>query len=145
MLQDKRLIISNFPRPKSCQDQQLKIRVNNSKIRVNKLGPSWPVSTGRVLGELNLSLSKMADGSDREVTQADQNDTNSQWSIFLTDLDELLSEYEQHRSTNDIAIVENLTIRLENAVRALQNSISLCITDMKAVFPADVLGLLSQV
>ena len=75
----------------------------------------------------------MADGSDCEVTQAGQNDINSQWSIFLTDLDELLSEYEQHRSTNDIAIVENLTIRLENAVRALQNSISLCITDMKAV------------
>ena len=63
----------------------------------------------------------MADGSDREVTQADQNDINSQWSLFFTDLDELLSEYEQHRSTNDIAITENLTIRLENAVRALQN------------------------
>ena len=63
----------------------------------------------------------MADGSDREVTQADQNDINSQWSLFFTDLDELLSEYEQHRSTNDIAITENLIIRLENAVRALQN------------------------
>ena len=60
----------------------------------------------------------MADGSDREVTQADQNDINSQWSLFFTDLDELLSEYEQHRSTNDIAITENLTIRLENVVRA---------------------------
>ena len=32
-----------------------------------------------------------------------------------------MSKYEQHRSTNDIAITENLTIRLENAVRALQN------------------------
>ena len=63
----------------------------------------------------------MADGSDREVVQADQNDINSQWSLFFTALDELLSEYEQHRSTNDIAITENLTIRLENAVRALQN------------------------
>lgn len=63
----------------------------------------------------------MADGSDREVTQADQNDINSQWSLFFTDLDELLSEYEQHRSTNDIAITENLTIHLENAVRTLQN------------------------
>ena len=71
----------------------------------------------------------MADGSDCEVTQADQNDINSQWSLCFTDLDELLSEYEQHRSTNDIAIVENLTIRLENVVRALQKSISLCITD----------------
>ena len=54
----------------------------------------------------------MADGSDREVVQADQNDINSHWSLFFTDLDELLSEYEQHRSTNDIAITENLTIRL---------------------------------
>jgi len=59
----------------------------------------------------------MADGSDR----ADQNDTNSQWSLFFTDLDDLLRDYEQHRSMNDIAITENLTIRLENAVRALQN------------------------
>ena len=64
----------------------------------------------------------MADRSDSEVTQADQNDINSQWSLFFTDLDELLSKYEQHRSTNDIAITENLIIRLENAVRALQNA-----------------------
>ena len=91
------------------------------KIRVNKLGPSWPVSIERVWGELNLSLGKMADGSDREVTQADQNYINSQWSLFFTDLDESLSEYEQDRSTNDIAITENLTFRLENVVRALQN------------------------
>ena len=63
----------------------------------------------------------MADGSDREVTQADENDINSQRGLFFTDLDELLSEYEQHRSTNDIAITKNLTIRLENGVRALQN------------------------
>lgn len=64
----------------------------------------------------------MGDGSDSEVTQGDQNNINSQlWSIFFTDLDELLSEYKLHRSTNDIAITENLTIRLENAVRALQN------------------------
>ena len=63
----------------------------------------------------------MADGSNREVTQADENDINSQWSLFFTTLDALLSEYEQHRSTNDIAITENLTIRLENAVRALHN------------------------
>ena len=64
----------------------------------------------------------MADGSDREVTQADQNDINSQWTVyFFTDLDELVSECEQHRSTTDIAITENLTIRLKNVVRALQN------------------------
>ena len=69
------------------------------KICVNKLGPSWPVSTKRVWRELNLSLGKMAEGSDREVTQADQNNINSQWSLFFKDLDELLSEYEQHRST----------------------------------------------
>ena len=50
-----------------------------------------------------------------------QNNTNSQWSLFFIDLDELLSEYELHRSRNDIAITENLTIRLENAVWALQN------------------------
>ena len=55
------------------------------------------------------------------VTQADQNGIDSQWNLFFTDLDELLSEYEQHRPTNDIAITENYTIRLENAVRALQN------------------------
>ena len=114
MLLDKHSLISNFQLPETCQDQRL-------KIRVNKLGQSWPVSTERVWGELNLSLSKMADGSDREVTQADQNDINSQWSLYFTDLDELLSEYEQHRTTNDIAITETLTIRLENAVRALQN------------------------
>ena len=74
------------------------------------------------LGELNLLLGKMADGSDHELTQTDQNDINSQWSLFFADLDELLSEYEQHWSTNDIAIMENLTIRLENAVQALQNA-----------------------
>ena len=55
------------------------------------------------------------------VTQADLNGIDSQWNLFFTDLDGLLSEYEKHRPTNDIAITENLTIRLENAVRALQN------------------------
>ena len=72
-----------------------------------------------------MSLGKLADGSDCEVTQGNQNDINSQWSLFIylffADLDELLSEYEQHRSTNDIEITENLTIRWQNAVRALQN------------------------
>ena len=46
------------------------------------------------------------------VTQADQNGIDSQWHLFFTDLDELLSEYEQHWPTNDIT--ENFTIRLEN-------------------------------
>ena len=124
MLLDKHFLTSKFQLPKPCQAQRLKVRVNNKKIRVNKLGPSgpsWPVPTERVWREQNLSLGNMADGSDRKVTQADQNNINSQWSLFFKDLDELLSEYEQHRSTNDIAITENLTIRLENAVRALQS------------------------
>ena len=60
----------------------------------------------------------MIDGSDREVTQANQDGINSQWNLFFTDLDELLSEYEQYRSANDIAVTENLTIHLE-AVWAL--------------------------
>ena len=59
----------------------------------------------------------MADGSDREVTQVYKNDINSQWTLFFKDLDELLNEYEQHWSTNDIVITENLTIHLENVVR----------------------------
>ena len=64
----------------------------------------------------------MADGSDREVTQVDQNGrNNSRLSLFSTDVDELLSEHEQHQSMNDIVITENLTIHLENAVQALQN------------------------
>ena len=42
----------------------------------------------------------MAEGSDREVTQADQNNINIQWSLFFKDLDELLSEYEQHLMNN---------------------------------------------
>ena len=54
-------------------------------------------------------------GRGLEVTQADQNDINGQWSVFFTDLDELSSEYLQHRSTHDMAIMKNLTIRLENA------------------------------
>ena len=45
---------------------------------------------------------------------------DSEWSLFFTDLDELLCEYEQHQSTSDICLKENLTIRLENAVQALQ-------------------------
>ena len=63
-----------------------------------------------------------------------KNDTNSQWSLFFTDLDALLSDYEQHQSMNDIAITENLTIHLENAVCALQNvSLFLSQTDREAV------------
>ena len=46
---------------------------------------------------------------------------DSEWSLFFTDLDELLCEYEQHQSTSDISLKENLTIRLEKAVQALQN------------------------
>ena len=42
-------------------------------------------------------------------------------SLFFTDLEKLLCEYEQHQSASDISLKENLTIRLENAVQALQN------------------------
>ena len=38
---DKHFLTSKFQLPKTCQDQRLKVRVNNKKIRVNKLGPSW--------------------------------------------------------------------------------------------------------
>lgn len=66
-----------------------------------------------------LSLSKMADDRDLEVTQVDENRrNNSQRSLFFKDLDVLLSEYQP---TNNIAITESSTIRLENAVQALQN------------------------
>ena len=59
----------------------------------------------------------MADGSDRRKVRG----TDSERSLFFTDLDELLCEYEEHQSTSDISLKENLTIRLENAVQALQN------------------------
>ena len=59
----------------------------------------------------------MADDKDLEVTQVDENGrTNSQRSLFFKDLDELLREYQP---TNDIAITESLTIRLENAAQTL--------------------------
>ena len=55
-------------------------------------------------------MSKMVDGSDRREVRG----TDSEWRLFFTDLDE-------HQSTSDISLKENLTIRLENAVQALQN------------------------
>ena len=62
------------------------------------------------------------DGSDREVKQVNQKGrNNSQRNLFFTDLDELLSEHEQHQSTNGIVVTDSLTIPLENAVQALQN------------------------
>ncbi|KAJ7318916.1 hypothetical protein OS493_036907 [Desmophyllum pertusum] len=107
-------------------DQQL-------KFTINKLGPSWSDAPERDW-ELTRSLCKMADGNDRE-TQAGQYGINSPWSLFFTDLDELLCDYEQHRSTNDIALKERLTIRLEDAVKALQNvSPYVSETNMSAVF-----------
>ena len=51
-------------------------------------------------------MSKMADGSDRREVRG----TDSEWSLFFKDLDELLCEYEQHQSTSDISLKENLTI-----------------------------------
>ena len=59
----------------------------------------------------------MADGGDRREVRG----TDRQWSLFFTDLDELFCEYKQHQSTSDISLKENLTIRLEDAVQALQN------------------------
>jgi hypothetical protein len=50
-----------------------------------------------------LSRSKMADRSDHELIEGEQNGVNSQQNLFFTDLDELLSEYEQNKSTDDIA------------------------------------------
>ena len=61
-------------------------------------------------------MSKMADGSDRLEVRG----TDSEWSLFFTELDELLCEYEQHQSMSDICFKEKLTIGLENAVQALQ-------------------------
>ena len=91
----------------------------------------------------------MADDRDLEVTQVDENRrNNSQRSLFFKDLDELLSEYQP---TNDIAITESSTIRLENAVQALQNVCHFLSyqrggssgNDQK--FSVDVLGLSSKV
>ena len=81
------------------------------------MGPCWPLVSVRDLGTKYLSISRMADGSDR----CEVHGTDSEWSLFFTDLDELLCKYEQHESTNDITLKENLAIRLENAVQALQN------------------------
>ena len=58
-----------------------------------------------------------------------KNDTNSQWSLFFTDLDALLSDYEQHRSMNDITITEHLTIHLEKHSMSFAKCISVCITN----------------
>ena len=65
----------------------------------------------------------MAEGSDHEVPQADQNDIYSQLSLFFTDLDELLSEYEQHRSTNDIAISTSTFNKVGKCLRAITPTI----------------------
>ena len=93
------------------------VKINNSKIHVNKLGTSSSIANERDWKQ-NCSLPRWRTA----VTQVDQNGrNNSQWNLFFIDLDELLSEYEQHQSTNDIAITETLNIRLENAVQALQN------------------------
>ena len=93
----------------------------------------------------------MADGSDRREVRG----TDSEWSLFFKDLDELLCEYEQHQSASDIAFKENLTIRLENAVQALQNLspfVLICIRRQQGSssrndqeFSVDVLELLSKV
>ena len=76
-------------------------------------------------------------------------------SLFFTNLEELFCEYEQHQSASDISLKENLTIRLENAVQALQNLspfVLICIRRQQGSssrndqeFSVDVLELLSKV
>ena len=80
MLQDKHLLISSFQLPNTCQDQQLKIRVNNSKYSCQQIGSELVRFYRESLGRAKF------------VTQADQNGIDSQWNLFFTDLDELLSE-----------------------------------------------------
>ena len=80
------------------------------------MGPSWPLVTARDLETKYLSVWarwRMAVIAVRSVEQ--------RASLFFTDLEELFCEYEQHQSASDISLKENLTIRLENAVQALQN------------------------
>ena len=45
----------------------------------------------------------------------------SEWRLFFTDLEGLLCDYERNKSTNDVAVKESLSIRLESAVNALQS------------------------
>ena len=52
----------------------------------------------------------------------------NEWMLFFNDLEVLLSFYEQNQRSNDIVIKERLSIRLENAVKALQN-ISVHVSD----------------
>ena len=63
-----------------------------------------------------LSLSKMADRSEEGEQNGVNTWVNSQWNSFFTDLEELLSEYVQKKSTNDTVLRESLSIRSENAV-----------------------------
>ena len=48
------------------------------------------------------------------VTQADQNGIDSQWHLFFTDLDELLSKYEQQCVRNNVFSFAS-TLKKENA------------------------------
>ena len=65
------------------------------------------------------------------VTQADQNGIDSQWNLFFTDLDELLSEYEQHGPTNDIAIT--LDYSFGKCSSSFAKCIALCKTNREGV------------
>ena len=108
------MLISNFHylKPVKINDSKFVSTTQNS---CQQIGPELACFYRESLGR-----TKFVDQQDggrqwswgSEVTQADQNDINSQWSLYFTDLDELLSEYEQHRSKNDIAIMENVTILL---------------------------------
>ena len=58
----------------------------------------------------------MADRSEEGEQNGVNTWVNSQWNSFFTDLEELLSEYVQKKSTNDTVLRESLSIRSENAV-----------------------------
>ena len=71
----------------------------------------------------------------------------SEWRLFFADLEGLLCDYERNKSTNDVAVKESLSIRLESAVNALQSvSPYVSETNRSAIFeinkefPVNVLG-----
>ena len=69
LLKDKHLLISIFQQPNSCQDQQLKIRVNNSKYSCQQIGSELGCFYRESLGRTKVVAQQdMAVSSDREVT-----------------------------------------------------------------------------
>ena len=61
------------------------VKINDSKFMSttqNFVSTNW-IRAGPFLPRESGEIYKMADGSDREVTQADQNDINSQWTVYF--------------------------------------------------------------